>query len=153
MSAEFVFVLVTSQHCGFCTKFLTLTWDLLKEKLTQDGRFAISHLELVTNKTERTIKSSGWYNPSIMNYVTFFPSFYMIPASDWFNGKSLVLTKYNMYGVDESFRAVNYTTDIASLSKWVDSFTTSKPKTDLNSTKSRFNTNPKIHPTTENVLY
>lgn len=158
MSTEFVFVLVTKEGCPACTRFLTLTWDLLKDKLEQDGRFVISHLEPITIKTnqgvERSIKSSTWYNPSIMNYVSFFPSFFLIPAKDWFSGSPLVLTKHNMYGVDDSFGAIpNYMTDIATLSRWIDESELLKVKNEtLTVNKNKYNTKPKIHRTSENVL-
>jgi hypothetical protein len=158
MSAEFVFVLVTKEGCPACTRFLTLTWELLKDKLEQDKRFIISHLEPVMFKTEhgieRSIKSSTWYNPSIMSYVTFFPSFFLIPARDWFSSSSLVLNKHNMYGVNESFAANSqYMTDIATLSRWIDESELLKVKNEtLIVSKSRFNVKPKIQRTPENVL-
>lgn len=125
MSAEFVFVLVTWNRCSACKHFLTITWDLLKDELEQDGRFSISHLELRSNdKGENTWHCDDKYNASIINYINFYPTFIIVPAEQWYSSSPIVLSHEAMYGVDTTFKPANHVSiDIASLKKWFNEYT------------------------------
>ena len=125
MSAEFIFVLVTSDTCGACKRFIPLTWVLLKEKLEQDGRFSISHLEYKTvrngERWDRVVQNTEFYNAGITSYIKFYPAFFIIPAADWFgSAHDLTLSKKNLYGVDDTFNVMDHTPmDITSIWKWI----------------------------------
>jgi len=116
-----MFVLIVQDGCSACHRFETMTWEYLREKIAEDGRFSIIKIANVVdpstlNRRDQNGKpmwplfkaeSDSPYNKDILNYVRFFPSLFIIPTKEWMDtSKPLILTNANVYGAGPDFKPI-----------------------------------------------
>ena len=86
MSQKHVFIVITAENCGYCTKFKSETWPTLKPKLINSGRLTVVEISLETMSEINSEAFSDKYPIDLRRYAKWFPTFILCTYSSWKNG-------------------------------------------------------------------
>ncbi len=99
-----VLLLVMSDTCGACQKFKVTALPSIEKEIKKQGNVELLKLEFpIMQISTDDVDSKFEYHPELNKFVTWFPTFILVPDNLWFDkGSKLSCLVKDKEGVDKS---------------------------------------------------